>query len=43
MPEPTFIKLGMYIVAPEPIAMAFFANTPSVTPTLQPLKLMSTL
>jgi hypothetical protein len=26
MPEPVFVKLGMYILAPEPILMAYFIN-----------------
>jgi hypothetical protein len=26
MPEPIFIKLGMYIMAPEPISTAYFIN-----------------
>jgi hypothetical protein len=26
MPEPMFIKLGMCIMAPEPISMAYFIN-----------------
>jgi hypothetical protein len=26
MPEPIFMKLGMYITAPEPISMAYFIN-----------------
>jgi hypothetical protein len=28
MPEPIFMKLGMYIMAPEPIATAYFINSP---------------
>jgi hypothetical protein len=27
MPEPVFIKLGMYIMAPEPISTAYFLNS----------------
>jgi hypothetical protein len=31
MPEPIFMKLGMYIMAPEPISTAYFINpVPSV-------------
>jgi hypothetical protein len=26
MPEPIFMKLGMYIMAPEPISTAYFRN-----------------
>jgi hypothetical protein len=26
MPEPIFMKLGVYIMAPEPISMAYFIN-----------------
>jgi hypothetical protein len=26
MPEPVFMKLGMYIMAPEPISTAYFIN-----------------
>jgi hypothetical protein len=26
MPEPIFMKLGMYIIAPEPISAAYFIN-----------------
>jgi hypothetical protein len=26
MPEPIFMKLGMYIMAPKPILMAYFIN-----------------
>jgi hypothetical protein len=26
MPEPIFMKLGMYIMAPEPISSAYFIN-----------------
>jgi hypothetical protein len=26
MPEPIFMKLGMYIMTPEPISMAYFIN-----------------
>jgi hypothetical protein len=26
MPEPIFMKLGMYILAPEPISAAYFIN-----------------
>jgi hypothetical protein len=26
MPEPIVMKLGMYIMAPEPISMAYFIN-----------------
>jgi hypothetical protein len=26
MPEPVFMKLGMYILAPEPISTAYFLN-----------------
>jgi hypothetical protein len=27
MAEPIFMKLGMYIMAPEPISTAYFVNT----------------
>jgi hypothetical protein len=26
MPEPIFIKLGLYIMAPEPMSTAYFIN-----------------
>jgi hypothetical protein len=27
MPKPKFIKLGMYVMAPEPISMTYFINS----------------
>jgi hypothetical protein len=38
--EPVFMKLGMYIMLPEPISTAYVINPSSVTPQLQSLKLM---
>jgi hypothetical protein len=31
MPEPIFIKLGMYIMASEPISTAYFINPPPIS------------
>jgi hypothetical protein len=42
MPEPIFMKLGLYIMEPEPISMAYFINSShqSVSVCLSPLPLL---